>query len=351
MPKFSGFDIAILVPDLCTGGGERVTAEIARELMSGGRSVFLVTDPSSIPADLNALPYSDVRWHPARSRFKLVPVLARLPKECIVLAVLTAPSILAAFVNIFLRRRLVVHEHSDVPSLYFANGTRLKRFFRYLAFHFVMLSAHRILVPSHGAADRLRSAVMFGSNKIAVAPNPVQDFLTKIRNEGVSIVEPHRVSLNAFLVGRWSPEKRLVDGVRACIQAQTFEQVVVVTNAAHEDAAHLTAMGARVYPKYSALGEFCPSTAVLINFSIIESFSLVIGEWLAAGLLVFSVHSDILEREWSAYRGFYFIENDGRNLKDIASQAFDQCSKDVRPQFSARSVTETVKAILGDDLG
>ena len=150
MPKFSDSDIAILVPDLCTGGGERVTAEIAHELMTSGRSVFLVTDAKTIPVDLNALPYADVPWHPALSRFQLLPVLTRLPKECIVLAVLTAPSILAAIVNIFLRRRLIVHEHSDVPSLYFSNGSRLKRFFallRRLVMAAWRLCAGRVLQP------------------------------------------------------------------------------------------------------------------------------------------------------------------------------------------------------------
>ena len=50
---------------------------------------------------------------------------------------------------------------------------------------------------------------------------------------------------------------------------------------------------------------------LLFNFSIVESFSLVIGEWLATGCSAFSTANAEVNEYWIKYKGFFEFHETG----------------------------------------
>ena len=94
-----------------------------------------------------------------------------------------------------------------------------------------------------------------------------------------------------------------------------------------------------IFSDYSFLPNINLRETLLINFSFVESFSLVIAEWLKVKGLVFSTRNSRCNSIWRKFKGFYeFEENDSFinklfNLKKINSS-------DTRPYFLGRSIND-----------
>ena len=112
--------ILIVIPDLATGGGERVTRELIEVLGSRGFSIRLVANvPDEIRSQLPLASYRKLDWSRRIKRFTIIAQeLFRCGEKTRVLTVLTGPIIAVGLLNFFFGRIVVAHEHSDIEQLY-----------------------------------------------------------------------------------------------------------------------------------------------------------------------------------------------------------------------------------------
>jgi len=67
-----------------------------------------------------------------------------------------------------------------------------------------------------------------------------------------------------------------------------------------------------IFKDYQSLNDYVLTKKIfyrptLLNFSVAESFSLIIAEFLSSNLRVISAYSDTLAQIWAQFKGFHFI--------------------------------------------
>lgn len=73
----------------------------------------------------------------------------------------------------------------------------------------------------------------------------------------------------------------------------------------------------KIYSSYYKLPKLNINETILLNFSLVESFSLIIGEWLQAGGLVFSSQKSACNSIWTNYKGFYKFQENKNFIKQV----------------------------------
>lgn len=289
----------IIVQDLSTGGGERIIKDF---LSKTSRSIRLYSSEQCKSKNVESIIISN--WSSIGLLWLAFKVLLFTNRNRPICVVLTKPIIIFGVLNIFFRRNLYLYEHCDPFLLYFQRPgifNKFKSILLSLAF-----KKNRIIVVTEIVKNNLIEKLYLCSSKVNVLPNPS----TKITESLVNIRVEDQSSKSIFLIiGRYSPEKRFEEAINyyhKCIKNASNELWIVSKLTDNLEGVD------HIFADFEALNDYVLLNDIvykptLINFSISESYSLVIAEFLASGLPVLSVYSPTLDSLWSPYLGFQTI--------------------------------------------
>ncbi|MCA3255322.1 MAG: glycosyltransferase family 4 protein [Alphaproteobacteria bacterium] len=261
-----------------------------------------------------------------------------------VVAELTGPGLLAGLINRVVRADLVIHEHSDIEQLYLARGGLLGQV-RRIATRIAFRGASGVAVVSPHLVDPMRRLLAPSAPRVDWVPNPVVPFLDRL-----SATDERSSAVRIFLIGRDAPEKRFDIALRLLDQVDMNVTIAIVSDAsaARREEMRRIAGGKTIdfFSDYSEILSFDRTASILLNMSVVESYSLTIAEWLASGLPVMSARSANLIALWSAYRGCTFLDSETPDGLSAAVQACRSLAPDDRPGFQPPSVAATVDGLL-----
>jgi glycosyltransferase involved in cell wall biosynthesis len=342
------YDLLVVIPDLTTGGGERVTRQLVEALSEKGYRIRLVSNVPLVLQKVLALhSYRDLDWSRPMARFAIIgQELLRCGKKTSVLAVLTGPIIAVGVLNILFNRKVVAYEHSDLEQIYQLD-TPLKRRFRLLALRLSLRSVNCIAVVSTYLSERLPLVLGCSQDKIAVVRNPVQPFLEKLN---CSVTIGSMQSLTAYVIGRNSPEKRHLEAIELLAKCARVGCIILVAKDADQLSAQLSSQAnakLQIHTNYADIVYFETRSSFLFSYSAVESYSLVIAEWLASGLTVLSADNEPMRRLWSPWRNCYFVPINCllTELEMVLTQASCRDIPDLRPNFEPVAVQTAVTDI------
>ena len=295
----------IVVQDLKTGGGERI---IGNFLSQTTRPIQLY---SSEPCrSINVESIINNNWNTLTLIWLALKILFTTSKEIPIIVVLTKPIIIFGLLNILFQRKLFLYEHCDPYLLYF---NRLGIFSKFKsALLVISLKSNNVIVVTQIIKQKLTKRLGLNAKNIHILQNPS----TKITDHLVNIDLSHPSAKSVYvIIGRNGPEKRFDEAIlyyHLNIRNSTTELWVVSNTSLDFEAVDHT------FNSFDALNDYVSSHNIfykptLINFSVLESFSLVIAEFLAAGLPVLSSYSPTLDRLWSSYQGFELIGSEKPN--------------------------------------
>lgn len=289
----------IVIQDLNTGGGERIMRDFLQEVRTG---VLLY---SSETVESKYVQYCPTYNWSSLSLFLLaLKILTLTNRKRPILVVLTKPCIIFGMLNIIFKKRIFLYEHSDPFQLYLNRAgffNRLKANLFRLAY-----KNNKNIVVTDIIKRKLIKSLYFKNSNVSVLKNPCAAITTKLLNISLESREAMKIYI---IIGRDSAEKRLDDAIDFYKdQLRTSESslwIVSKTTRKFNGAD-------QKFDDYSALNDYVIENnifynPILINFSVSESFSLVIAEFLSANLGVISVYSELLDELWSKYAGFTFI--------------------------------------------
>lgn len=328
--------ILVVIPDLVTGGGERVTRQLIQVLGSRGYQIRLVSDVAEqLLTQLPLAGYRRLDWSNRLQRVLIIwDELMRCNRNTPVLTVLTGPIIVVGMLNLLFGRTVVAHEHSDIEQLYLSTGG-LKRNFRLMALRAALRQVRGVAVVSDYLRERLPRVLGCDRDKVAVVRNPVQPFLQKL------VCDPSKQSsdlLTAYIVGRNSREKRHQEAIELLATCLRVGRIVLVARNAH-------ALREQLSPRANAkllildclteISSFDTCSSFLFSYSAVESYSLVIAEWMASGLAVLTVDSEPMRRLWHYWQGSHFVpvQCSPADLDMALAHAFDGNHADLRKVF------------------
>jgi len=333
--------LLVVIPDLDTGGGERVTRQLIEVLASRGYCIRLVSDVTEqMLAQLPLASYRRLDWRRGVERFLIIASeLSRCDRKTSVLAVLTGPVIVLGMLNILFGRRVIAHEHSDIEQLYLtAGGTKSK--LRLLALRAAIHSVRHVAVVSDYLCERLPRVIGCDHNKVAVVRNPVKPFLEKL------ICAPSTQSsssLTAYIIGRNSGEKRHQEAIELLATCSLVGRIILVSRDAHTLREQLSPQAnfrLHIIDCLTEISTFDNRSSFLFSYSSVESYSLVIAEWLACGLKVVTIDNEPMRRLWMHWRGSHFVPVQCRlaDLERALTHAFDCTLADTRHLFQPVTV-------------
>lgn len=343
------YNLLVVIPDLTTGGGERVTCQLVEALSERGYRIRLVSNVPLALRDMLALhSYRHLEWARRMARFVVIgQELIRCGKSTSVLVVLTGPIIAVGMLNVLFNRKVVAYEHSDLEKLYLV-GKPLKRSLRLLALRSSLRSLKCIAVVSTYLSERLPLVLGCSPDRVAVVRNPVQPFLQKLTCR-VTIGDMH--SLTAYIIGRNSPEKRHLEAIELLAKCSRVGCIVLVAKDVDQLSAQLSSQAnakLRIHTSYEDIVCFETSSSFLFSYSAVESYSLVIAEWLASGLTVLTADNEPMRRLWRPWRKCYFVPTHCllAEFEMILTKAIDAVNLDLRPNFEPVTLKTTVDDII-----
>jgi glycosyltransferase involved in cell wall biosynthesis len=340
--------LLIIVPDLVTGGGERVTRELITELASQSYNIRLVSNlTNQLLSQLPLASHRRLDWQRKIQRYKIVASeLLRCDSHTNILVVLTGPIILVGLLNLIFGRSVIAYEHSDIEKLYLNSG-KYKRKLRLLGLRAAFHSIRRVAVVSDYLCERLPIVIGCDCKKVAVIRNPVQPFLQKIPCKPTSQTSTF---LTAYIIGRNSQEKRHREAIELLAASPLVEKIVLVAREATTLREHLSYRAISkldILESLSEISSFNTNKSFLFSYSIVESYSLVIAEWLASQLKVLTVDNEPMRRLWQHCHGSYFVPEicSIGELETALKHIFDDKHIDARSFFEPTSTKSS-----GDDL-
>jgi glycosyltransferase involved in cell wall biosynthesis len=349
-------NLLVVIPDLETGGGERVTRQLIEALSAMGYRIRLASNvPLALRDSLALHSYRHLEWGRRVARFVVIgQELLRCDKNTGVLVVLTGPIIAVGMLNVLFSRKVVAYEHSDLEQLYLLEKP-LKRNLRLLALRTSLRSLKCIAVVSTYLSERLPLVLGCTPDRVAIVRNPVQPFLQKL-NCRVTIGDMQ--SLTAYIIGRNSPEKRHFEAIELLAKCSRVGCIVLVAKDVDQLSAQLSSKAnakLRIHTSYADIVCFETSSSFLFSYSAVESYSLVIAEWLASGLTVLSADNEPMRRLWSPWRKCYFVPTQCLlvELEMILTKAIDVGILDVRPNFEPvmlQTTVDDIRRLLDSDL-
>lgn len=333
--------LLVVIPDLVTGGGERVTRQLIEVLASRGYRIRLVSDVAEqLLAQLPLAGYRRLDWRRRLQRFLIIAgELLHCDRDTHVLVVLTGPIIAVGILNLLLGRTVVAHEHSDIEQLYLSAGG-LKSTFRRLALRVALHSICRVAVVTDYLRERLPMVLGCDNEKFVVVRNPVQPFLQKL----VCDLSPQSSSsLTAYIVGRNSGEKRHHEAIELLATCLRVGRIVLVARDAQTLREQLSPQANAKLLILNCLTEissFDTCSSFLFSYSAVESYSLVIAEWLASGLTVLTVDNEPMWRLWQHWCGSQFVpvQCSPADLEMALAHAFGGTHADPRHGFEPVTV-------------
>ncbi len=340
-----------VIPDLQKGGGERVTCEIIKALATKGCNVTVYSQcieplgESSIKVK-----FVEMQWrNRLATLFSIFKMLCITPRNSIIIPVLTGPIILTGILNIIFRRQVIAYEHSDIEALYF-NVSQPKKYMRKLLVWIALHGVFRFVVVSSYIKSRICSILKFDETKVVVAKNPFKGFLKKISpTQHIYESNANNSIFTAYIIGRFSQEKRITEAVEFTARSTGIDRIIVVTDvtlALTKQLSNSAVSKTKIVGSYDEILDFNPSTSLLINFSMVESFSLVIAEWLASDLLVFTVKSKNLFELWSKYNGCFFIDENTPLTKQIIQETLNKKNTLAKEILTEVTIEQTIQSLL-----
>lgn len=348
----SEVNVYFIIPDLKKGGGERVTCEIIKALTKKGFDVFIYTNNSEPLGESSAnIKFFKLQWNRRLATlFTLFKMLYFSPKNSKIIPVLTGPIILIGMLNIIFRRQVIAYEHSDIEALYF-NVSNSKKYIRMFLFWIALHGVSKLVVVSNYIKYRICAILNYDKNKVFVAKNPFIGFLKKIsRAQLVQKSCSEEPIFTAYIIGRFSQEKRITEAVEFAAISSGVDRIVVVTDVTYSLINQLSNHAVskiKVLSSFDEISDFNPSASMLINFSKVESFSLVIAEWLASDLLVFTVQTTNLFELWSDYNGCFFIDESKPLSKNIIQESLNQKNILQKETLKEVNIEESIQSLLG----
>lgn len=340
--------LLVVIPDLVTGGGERVTRQLIEVLASRGYRIRLVSDVTEqMLAQLPLASYRRLDWRHGLERFLAIAgELLRCDRDTCVLAVLTGPIIVVGMLNVLFGRRVIGHEHSDIEQLYLSTGGTKSKL-RLLALRAALHSVRRVAVVSDYLRERMPQALRCEAKKVAVVRNPVQPFLQKLSCKPSAHAAN---SLTAYIIGRNSEEKRHREAIELLSTSPRVERIILVARDAltlREQLSPQANAKLLIIDCLTKIDSFNTCSSFLFSYSAVESYSLVIAEWLASGLTVLTVDNEPMRRLWQDVRGCQFVSVlcSPAELEMALEQSSDTNNPDLRAMF--KPITAQISA---DDL-
>lgn len=328
------------IPAIKNGGGEKVTLQIMSELGKSypKDSIRLI---SSVDNHHRNSIRVDVKIDFSR---KLVTALSiikfvfskRCTKNDVNISVLTGMNILLGSINFILRSKLILYEHSDLSKIYnFKNEATWKFQVRKILYNFAILNSKCLIFVSDIAqTNSLKYLWSINHKKVRIVYNPVADI-----SDRVSLVT-NNTRNTILIVARHSPEKRIIEGLQYLSEQRFDGRVVIVTD--NDDGlkeVKSPTFELNVYSDLCDVELINLSRTVLFNFSLAESFSLIIAEWLKLGGRVASTQNSEINKIWSGYYNFYeFCE-----YKPHGSiSGFFDFKDDAREKYTGRAIANTI---------
>jgi glycosyltransferase involved in cell wall biosynthesis len=309
----NNYEFYFIIPDLEKGGGERVTCEIIKILAKKNCEITVYTESIAPLGDSGTqVNFIGMKWsNRIETLHTLIMMFYFSSKKSVIIPVLTGPILMIGIINIFFRRRVIAYEHSDLEALYL-NTSYFKKIIRKSSIRVALFGTSKYIVVSNYIKRRMNSIFKYDENRMVVAQNPFTGFLKKISQDQYA-TKPNNPSakFTAYIIGRFSQEKRIVEAVEYAAKSSGIDRIVVVTDDNLWPSKFLSAHAiskVSLINSYDEINSFTPINSLLINFSTVESYSLVIAEWLASGLPVFTVSTTNLHELWSNYSGCFFID-------------------------------------------
>jgi glycosyltransferase involved in cell wall biosynthesis len=344
--------LLVVIPDLVTGGGERVTRQLIEVLASRGYRIRLVSDVTEqMLAQLPLVSYRRLDWRRGLERFLIITgELLRCDRDTCVLAVLTGPIIVVGMLNILFGRRVIAHEHSDIEQLYLSTGGTKSKF-RLLALRAALHSVRHVAVVSDYLCERMPQALGCECKKVAVVRNPVQPFLQKLSCKPLAHSSN---SLTAYIIGRNSEEKRHRQAIELLSTSPRVDRIILVARDALTLRDQLSAQANAkllILDCLTEIDSFNTCSSFLFSYSVVESYSLVIAEWLASGLAVLTVDNEPMRRLWQRERGCWFVpaKCSPAELEIALAHSFDANNADPRDVFepiTAQTTADDLEELL-----
>jgi glycosyltransferase involved in cell wall biosynthesis len=337
----------VLIPDLETGGAERVVRELIGQLSEMGIRIRLVSDaPPALREKAGIATYRYLNWRrPFHRIFVIASELWKCERNTPVIAVLTGPLILCGLINFPLGRRVIGYEHSDLEQLYFRCGAP-RRMLRKTLLKIALCSLVRLIVVTQYLKMRAPPLLSCSPKKIAYVPNPVQPFLRKIEAD---LSFDRDGLLDAYIIGRNAPEKRHLQALELLAASARVGRIFLVVADASgllENVSHKALTKLQVLPSYAAIRSFSRSS-FLFSYSAVESYSLVTAEWLSSDLPVITVSTEPMKLLWGDKRRCAFVPvnaqvSDVEAAIDIAFSSVDlrEAMEPIPAELTAKLLVE-----------
>ena len=336
------------LPKYLLGGGEIITVHLLKCIAEKEPGICLslfcqnsYQVPDLEPTVLNELDY--------QNKFRLVIKLITSfvisifeDKDVRHIAILSGMIIYTGLINLCFWQKLICVEHSNLGKFYFKQGNWFKRSLRIFLYNFALLRADALIFVSDVAMrDSLLKLWPINRKKIIVLSNPILDI-----SEKLNLSKGLNNSIDQFLlIGRFSPEKRIEAGL-SFLQKNSMDNPIIVVSETNNEIRknYHKSNNIYFYSNYSKAPVLSLHNTLLLNFGLVESFSLVIGEWLKAGGRVFSVENSSCNSIWKDYKGFYeftestdfksqITEMESASLKDDRAIFYGESIKDYKKNF------------------
>lgn len=323
MKKYSlkNTEIYFLIPNLHAGGGEKVTLQIINYLLNRDFNVIVCSNSSVQINSKKKFRFEKIVWgRKIQTILKVYKILKNSSSDSIIIPVLTGPIILVGILNIFLKRKVYAYEHSDLVDLYL-NTTFIKKIWRYSLLKFAFYGTSKFFVVNKYLKNKLSKRLNFAINNIYVARNPFSKFIKFLKKNQITNNDKKKYS--AYIIGRHSPEKRIKEAIYYAHKSAAVDEIIVITDKKEElqkDVGELQKL--KIYQSYREIEKFNLKSSFLLNFSQVDSFSLVIAEWLASKLPVLSVPSNNLRKIWSSYDCIFIDELVTLSSKKLSTLIF-----------------------------
>lgn len=330
------------IPKLKNGGGELTSLALFSALseQNGKNAVRLVSAYDSnrfAEYDLDL----EINFH---KKLSLVYLLLKFlwrhrHKPNVHISVLSGLNIIMGINNLFIRTNLFLYEHSDLSKLYFEGDyPKLKIFIRRFLYNISLVGSDALIFVSDTAKrNSTRYFWNINQRKMKVIENPTLDIRDRLK------FVDHQTEPTLLIIARNSIEKRLVEGLRYLDRYGSEARIVLVSDSSNGiSQENFPNLDIDFYFDLKQVKKLNLASTVLLNFSRVESFSLVIAEWLSVGGRVFSTKEAEINNYWRRYFNFFELDENEPPTAIFETQGLD----DKRAAYMGRSI----KAVLNDFL-
>ena len=149
--------------------------------------------------------------------------------------------------------------------------------------------------------------------------------------------------IQVYIIGRDAPEKRIKEAIKFLNDINLSIQIKLISKSNRK---FISEHKIFYIKDYSELEDFDKDNSILLNFSNVESFSLVIAEWLASGLPVISIKNCKLDSLWKNYKGFFSLEEFGSVCENLAQYRLDDDREVYVPRKHGKYLEEFLDCIM-----